>query len=173
MNIFQRALTSITRRKLKSLILLLIVIILGNIILSTLLIVQSVDGTRQSILRAAPVVSLEIDYTKLDELYKEQGQFDKPIEIPWLTFDDLDRIEADAGSYIKIVDYSAYAGIETKSLEPYTIMDGGYVRGPGETNYFTLQESAPHFPCWRSATRKSWKGAASPRRSWITAAPFC
>lgn len=147
MNIFQRALTSITRRKLKSLILLLIVIILGNIILSTLLIVQSVDGTRQSILRELPpVVSLEIDYTKLDELYKEQGQFDKPIEIPWLTFDDLDRIEADAGSYIKIVDYSAYAGIETKSLEPYTIMDGGYVRGPGETNYFTLQGvSAPIF----------------------------
>ena len=72
MNIFQRALTSITRRKLKSLILLLIVIILGNIILSTLLIVQSVDGTRQSILRELPpVVSLEIDYTKLDELYKE------------------------------------------------------------------------------------------------------
>ena len=49
MNIFQRALTSITRRKLKSLILLLIVIILGNIILSLLNILQSVDGTEPSI----------------------------------------------------------------------------------------------------------------------------
>ena len=101
MNIIKRALTSITRRKLKSLILLLIVIVLGNIILSTLLIVQSVDGTKQSILRELPpVVSLELDYNKLEELYADQGQYDKPVEIPWVTFDDLDRIEAD-GSYIK------------------------------------------------------------------------
>jgi len=147
MNIFQRALTSITRRKLKSLILLLIVIVLGNIILSTLLIVQSVDGTKQSILRELPpVVSLELDYNKLEELYADQGQYDKPVEIPWVTFDDLDRIEAAAGSYIKTLDYSAYSVLETKSLEPYSIMDGGYMRGPGETNYFTMQGvSAPNF----------------------------
>lgn len=59
-NLFRRGLISIGRRKQKSLILLLIIFILGNIMLSAMLITQSVDNTRESIVRGLPpVVSLE------------------------------------------------------------------------------------------------------------------
>ena len=140
MSLLKRALTSITRRKLKSLILLLIVLILGNIMLSTLLIVQSVDGTKESILRELPpVVSLDLNYEKLEEFYQNQEETEE-FEIPWITFDDLERIEAAGGAYIKTFDYSSIAGIESKSLEPYNMnLEGYMIGGPGEVNYFMLQ----------------------------------
>ena len=56
MNLYQRALASIVRRIPKTLILLIIVLILGNIMLSSLLIVQSVDETKGSNAQELPPI---------------------------------------------------------------------------------------------------------------------
>lgn len=115
MNFFKRAVVSVTRRKPKSFILLLIVLILGNIMLSSMLIVQSVDGTRETILkRLPPIVSLDFDFEAFQQ-ETEPGAAGG--ESPWLTFDDLDRIAAAARPYIKSYDFSFRTGMITDSLQ--------------------------------------------------------
>ncbi|MCW3488537.1 ABC transporter permease [Dethiobacter alkaliphilus] len=146
MNFFKRALTSITRRKLKSLIFALIVLILGNIMLSSLLIVQSVDGTKDAILRELPpVVSLDINHERLREIFESQSE-PGGIEIDFITFDDLERIEAASGTYIKSFDYSSMASFSTKSLEPYSGENEDYMFFGGDTPYFEVMGVAnPNF----------------------------
>ena len=75
-NLYQRALASIVRRIPKTLILLIIVVILGNIMLSSLLIVQSVDETKEAMSGTAARVSLSMD-EKYQELL-EDGVMDIP-----------------------------------------------------------------------------------------------
>lgn len=142
MHFLKRALISITRRKLKSAILLLIVLILGVIMLSTLLIVQSVDSTRESILRELPpAVSLMVNYEKLEEFFKDHYQGPVDFEMPWITFDDLERIETAAGHYIRTYDYSSSTGFETESLELYSHHDDNerVIVRPGGGNHFNLR----------------------------------
>ncbi|HHU30818.1 MAG TPA: ABC transporter permease [Firmicutes bacterium] len=115
MNYFRRALISIARKIPKTLILLLIVLILGNIMLSSLLIVQSVDGTKDAVLKELPpIVSLSFNFEKLNEMMMKGEDFG---EIKWLSFDDLDNIAAACGSYIKSYDYAVTTGMQTTSLE--------------------------------------------------------
>ncbi|NLP37117.1 MAG: ABC transporter permease [Firmicutes bacterium] len=121
MNLYQRALASIVRRIPKTLILLIIVLILGNIMLSSLLIVQSVDETKEAMLRELPpIVSLSMDFQKYQELLE-----DGVMDIPWITFEDLENIERAAGDYIKSYDYSMRSGLQTDSLQRVE-QEGGF-----------------------------------------------
>ncbi len=120
MNFFRRALVSISRRKMKSFILFFIILILGNIMLSSRVIVQSVDNTRESILAGLPpVVSLVADYEEIDRMIHSLD--DEEFEIPWLTFADLTRVKEAGSAYIKSYDYSSTWFLETDSLESFMV----------------------------------------------------
>ncbi len=149
MSFFRRALLSVTRRKAKSLIFLLVVLILGNVMLSTLLIVQSVEKTKDSVLQGLPpIVSLELDHEKLQQLFEEQyGPVD--IEIPWLTYRELEEIETAAGAYIRSYDFSTSFYLETDSIEPFTPDDEGmgFGRPYGDDvyHYMIMGVNIPNF----------------------------
>jgi len=142
-NVLQRALASMTRKKAKSLILLIIVFVLGNIMLSSLVIMQSVDSTREAMLRELPpIVSMQMDNEYIQEKMEEVDD-PQEMDIRLPDFDELEEIEEAGRDYIRAYDYSAHGSITTKSLDYYQPEDEsterGMVEDSGEGQYFTLR----------------------------------
>ncbi len=137
MSLLKRALLSVTRRKAKTTILLIIVIILSNIMLSTLLIVQSIDKTQKNILEGLPpMVTLQLDYEKIEHLYRMYDYDYTQVVIPWLTFNELELVMEACSAYILFYDYSTAIDIETRSLKSFYADNDDYY--DTEANYFYL-----------------------------------
>lgn len=145
MNLSRRVFLNITRRKVKTLILLFITIILGTIMLSSLLVIQSANNVKEAMLKKfPPIVSLEFDFDKFYEM--NNGERSDAIEYPWITLADLERIEETSRAYVKIWDYSTHCYIRTDSIKPYRTMPDEYYEGESQWLYFRLMGvSRPDF----------------------------
>lgn len=105
MGYFKRAITSITRKMGKSVILLLLVFILGNVIAGAISISQSVKNTEEAVTKGiVPVATIETDWDKYNQNVTydpETGQPDRPY--PQLTADQIEQMGA-----LPAVDYFDY-----------------------------------------------------------------
>lgn len=113
MNFFKRAFTSIIRRPGKSLILLALVFILGNVIAGAVSVQQAVGQTEASIRQGIGAVStIELDYNKLMTMSAdEQSQIKS---LPLSTIEQLGQSQ-----YVKYYDYNALGYIYSDSLKQY------------------------------------------------------
>ena len=104
MNIWKRAYLSITRRKLNSLVLLLIVFILANVLLTTLAITNSLQNTKEMVLNQfPPVVNINYEYNSND--VEEE-------EVPDLTPEMADELYKNTKNIVKNYDYSLYFSVK-------------------------------------------------------------
>ncbi|MCL1790875.1 MAG: FtsX-like permease family protein [Peptococcaceae bacterium] len=115
MNIIKRAMTSIIRKPGKTVILLILVFVLGNVIAGTISIRQAIHNT-ETHLRSqfSPVAFIGIDEAKLERIYRQNPEF-IPDEIPVEVFEKMGALP-----YVKYYDYSINASLESKSIQRYT-----------------------------------------------------
>ena len=108
MNFFRRAIANITRKPVKTIILLLLVFVLGNVIAGAVTIEQSIRNTEESVTKGmTPVATVEIDYRK---------------EIDWdnMKYLSVDQIEKlGALPSVAFFDYADQAGLQTTELQRY------------------------------------------------------
>lgn len=131
MNFFKRAMLSIIRRPGKSVILLVLIFILGNIIAGAISVQQAVANTEQSIRsQLGAAATLSLDYQNIDwEALGDQAP-------PALTVPEMEAVAA--LPQVKYFDYSAMAGLSSKSLKRVESEDNGVVVGVGNDAYFSL-----------------------------------
>lgn len=113
MNFIKRGLTSIARRKSKSIILLILIFILGNVIAGAISIEQAVKNTEKNIRnQIGGIATVEVDYNKIPQ----DPNFD---------YETIEYISADAINkigqlpYVKDYDYITQTGLETAELKHY------------------------------------------------------
>ncbi|WP_171014979.1 ABC transporter permease [Culicoidibacter larvae] len=132
MNFFKRAMLSIVRRPGKSVILLILIFILGNIIAGAISVQQAVANTEKSIRsQLGAAATLSLDYQNIDwEALGDQSP-------PSLTVAEMEAVAA--LPQVKYFDYSAMAGLSSKTLKRVESEDGGVVYGGmGTDTYFSL-----------------------------------
>ncbi|MCL1790876.1 MAG: ABC transporter permease [Peptococcaceae bacterium] len=114
MNIIKRAMTSITRKPGKTVILLILVFVLGNVIAGAISIRQAVGGT-ESILRTkmAPVVTIELDSKKVLALQERNPDFSRTS----LSVEIIEKLGA--LPYVKNFDYSIGTTLESRDLKRF------------------------------------------------------
>ena len=114
MNYMKRAILSVTRRKSKSLILLILIFVLGNVIAGAIAIQQATANAEKNIKQSMGSVSMvEMDYEKFFE--KNSGTDAVPPKI------DKETIEKIGGlSMVKQYDYSENATLYSSELKRYT-----------------------------------------------------
>lgn len=115
MNFIKRGFLGITRKKAKSLILLAVIFILGNLISGAVSIQQSTGNAESSIKeKLGSSATVELDYEAIDEL-SESEQMD--IEIQDVDIDLIKKIGE--LSYVKYYDYSMPTYLGSKNIESY------------------------------------------------------
>ncbi|WP_223702182.1 ABC transporter permease [Sutcliffiella deserti] len=115
MNFIKRGLLSITRNKGKSIILLLVIFVLGNLISGAISIQQATGNVETSIKeKLGAATTVELDHEALNEMSEEEwGEY----EIKNL---DLDLIKKIGGlSYVKYYDYNAIIQLGSKTIKSY------------------------------------------------------
>ncbi len=135
MNFLKRGLASVLRKPGKTVILLLIVFILGNVIAFAVSVGQAVgnaeDALRQRIGVAAVV---EVDYENLDEISQQTGEYP---ETETLTAEAIKKIGQ--LPYVKSFDYTVDFSLESNTLKKFYSQDGmSYVSDTGY-DYFSLK----------------------------------
>lgn len=114
MNFVKRGLISIKRKLAKSIILIIIIFVLGNIIAGAVSIKQAVKNTETSMRKSiGAVASLQLDYMKLE---KEQNL--ENFKIEYVSADTINKIGA--SSYVKYYDYSEGTSLKSTTLKRYT-----------------------------------------------------
>ncbi|WP_078382230.1 ABC transporter permease [Sutcliffiella halmapala] len=115
MNFIKRGLLSITRNKGKSIILLLVIFVLGNLISGAISIQQATGNVETSIKeKLGAATTVELDY---DALYEMSDEELREYEIKNL---DLDLIKKIGGlSYVKYYDYNTNIQLGSKTLKSY------------------------------------------------------
>lgn len=114
MNIIKRAWISITRRKVNSLILMLIVFILANVLLTTMSVTMSLNNTKETVLKQlAPVVSIDMDY---DKMYSQEGN-NEEVEVPKMDGKMAEELYQKTKSMVKSYDYSSWFSLNSKELK--------------------------------------------------------
>ncbi|MCM3618342.1 ABC transporter permease [Sutcliffiella horikoshii] len=115
MNFIKRGLLSITRNKGKSIILLLVIFVLGNLISGAISIQQATGNVETSIKeKLGAATTVELDYEALNEMSEEEMM---EYEIKNL---DLDLIKKIGGlSYVKYYDYNTNTYLGSKTLKSY------------------------------------------------------
>ena len=115
MNFVKRGLLGITRKKGKSLILLAVIFILGNLISGAISIQQATENAENNIKeRLGAKAMLEIDWEAYEELSKEERDNFVPEEL------GVDVIEqVGALSYVKYFDYNLETYLGSDSLKSY------------------------------------------------------
>jgi putative ABC transport system permease protein len=113
MNFAKRGITSVTRKPGKTMILLVLIFMLGNIIAGAISVRQAVDNTELN-LRAKmnPVATISYDQEKLEN-YSQNPGF-RPEMIPVETIEKIG-----ASPYVKYFDYSVMASMESPRLKKY------------------------------------------------------
>lgn len=112
MNFMKRGFTSIIRRPGKTIILLIVVFVLGNLIAGAISVKESVKNT-QKVLRdkIGAVLSVEVDYEKINQ----SGNYDVQIKsIPVETIDSIGKSE-----YVKYYDYISRTWLNSSKLKAY------------------------------------------------------
>lgn len=131
MNFMKRGFTSIIRRPGKTIILLIVVFILGNLIAGAISVKESVKNT-QKVLRdkIGAVLSIEVDYDKINN----SGNYDTQIKsIPVETIDSIGKSE-----YVKYYDYISKTWLNSSTLKAY--YDNS--QGGGEVGIFMTKVAA-------------------------------
>lgn len=115
MNFLKRAWLSTIRRKGKSLLLLLIVFILGNVIAGSVSINQASSNVEKKIKNSMGAkATLEADYEQMDK----DGVFEKEdFEFPTIGLDLIQTVGN--SSYVKYYDYNVMASMGSETLQPY------------------------------------------------------
>lgn len=115
MNFIKRGLLSITRKKLKSLILLAVIFVLGSLIAGAVSIQQATGNVEKNIKeRLGAAATIELDYEQLDSLSEEDWETVVIEDI------DLDLIKTVGElSYVKYYDYTMTTWLGSKSLKSY------------------------------------------------------
>ncbi len=115
MNFIKRGFLGITRKKGKSLILLAVIFILGNLISGAVSIQQSTDNVESTIKeKLGSSATVELDYEAIDEL-SEAELMDLEIQDV-----DIDLIKQIGGlSYVKYYDYSMPTYLGSENIESY------------------------------------------------------
>lgn len=131
MNFFKRGLLSITRKKGKSLILLLIIFILGNLIAGAISIQQATDSVETTIKeRLGTAATLDMDYEALNQMSDAEM-----MEFEWsnLSLDVIRQVgELD---YVKYFDYSTSTYLASDDLQPYQGENNEYAVDYGSVVY--------------------------------------
>ncbi len=131
MNFMKRGFTSIIRRPGKTVILLIVVFILGNLIAGAISVKESVKNT-QKVLRdkIGAVLSIEVDYEKINN----SGNYDVQMKsIPVETIDSIGKSE-----YVKYYDYISRTWLNSSTLKEYR--DNS--QGDGEVGIFRTKIAA-------------------------------
>lgn len=139
MNYLKRAFLSVERRKGKSLILLLVVFILGNVMAGAISVESGIKNTKNGILKSAGLVAtVEKDWEKMVELTEEEYK-----KVKSLTVENVKKIGS--SKYISYYDYTTSFGLTSKTLKRYVNENGGggIIPRPFETEevydeYFTI-----------------------------------
>ncbi|MCZ0703054.1 putative ABC transport system permease protein [Natronobacillus azotifigens] len=115
MNFIKRGFLSVSRKKTKSLILLAVIFILGNVISGSISIQQATDNVETSIKeRLGAAATVELDYEKIDQMSEEEHM---NLEISNL---DLELIKQIGElSYVKYYDYSFSTWLGSDTANSY------------------------------------------------------
>ncbi|WP_096186035.1 ABC transporter permease [Evansella halocellulosilytica] len=134
MNFFKRGLLNITRKKGKSIILLAIILILGNLIAGAISIQQATDNVETTIKeRMGTAATLELDYDAISNMSdSEMMEFEfSPL--------DLDLIkQVGELDYVKYYDFSTSTYLGSESLDSYQgegMEDHGYYQDEFNMNF--------------------------------------
>lgn len=129
MNFLKRAFLSLTRRKGKSLILLVIIFILSNVMAGSIAIGQASTNVEKTIkLQLGANATVELDWEKMQNWNEEQWS-----SMQYITPEMADKIGS--LSYVKYYDYSSEAYINSTTLTQY---DPNMVEVP-TMSYFPLK----------------------------------
>lgn len=127
MNFFKRALTSITRRPGKTVILLVLVFVLSNVIAGSISVKNALDNTEDAMLSQMGVeVNIQVDW---EAIYNDsKGDY----TVPSITAEMVESIGA--SEYVKTYDYSINTSYEMRGLKYFYSEDPGYEQS--ENNWF-------------------------------------
>ena len=129
MNFLKRAFLSLSRRKGKSLILLVIIFILSNVMAGSIAIGQASNNVEKTIkLQLGANASVELDWEKMQDWTEEQWN-----SLQYVTPEMADKIGS--LSYVKYYDYSSESYINSTTLTQY---DPNMVEVP-TMSYFPLK----------------------------------
>ena len=138
MNFFKRAITSIKRRMGKTLILLILVFVLGNVIAGAISIEQAVKNTEANMRKKiGAIATAELDYEKMNKFDEEDYK-----NLKYINTEQINKIGE--LSYVKHYDYTAQRGLQTKTLKRYvnpdfeSEMGRSYGLDGEEVTYFSL-----------------------------------
>lgn len=124
MNFIRRGIASIVRKPGKTIILLLIVFILGNIIAGAISIGQAVNNTEENLKKnITAAATVEWDYTEYEKYYEEYGDYPEYGNISADVYREIGEL-----SYVKYYDYSAYAGLYSRDMTNYSDPDSEYAQ---------------------------------------------
>ncbi|WP_062051899.1 ABC transporter permease [Bacillus sp. JCM 19034] len=135
MNFLKRGLLSITRKKGKSLILLAIIFILGNLIAGAISIQQATDSVEKSIKeRLGTGATIDYDHDALNQMSEEEW-----MEFEWTSL-SIDTIrQVGELQYVKYYDYSTSTYLASDDLESYQ----------GENNEYEVMYDGIYHPEFR------------------------
>jgi len=115
MNFIKRGLTSVIRKKSKSIILLILVFVLGNVIVGAISIEQAVTNAEKNIRRQiGGIVTIDLDWGKLPLKNEWELDYDKVEFITSKIIDDMGKLP-----YVKYYDYKNIAGVEATEIKRY------------------------------------------------------
>ncbi|MCL1853623.1 MAG: ABC transporter permease [Peptococcaceae bacterium] len=139
MNFSKRAVSSVVRKPGKTVILLVIVFILGNIIAGAVSVLQAA-GNAEITLRAkmSPVTGISVDGQKYAAMFDR----DPELEFETLTVETIEQIGA--LPQVKYYDYSDILSLETPSLERYALLEEGASARNQGMSYFLFR--GVHYP---------------------------
>ncbi|GIO22770.1 ABC transporter permease [Oceanobacillus sp. J11TS1] len=135
MNFIKRAFLGITRKKGKSLILLAVIFILGNLISGAISIQQATGNVESTIKeRLGTAATVDMDYEAWDKMSEEELETFEPEML------DIDLIKQIGDlSYVKYYDYNMTTWVGSESIEPYEDADLGEGFFSGDNMPFRLK----------------------------------
>lgn len=123
MNIFRRAYLSVSRRKAKSLILLIVIFILGNVIAGAYSIYRSTQNVEKQIkARLGSTSTIVYDDEKIGEWYEEHP--DEVLDLKPLGLATI--AEIGALPYVRYYDYELNTDLRSKSFQSLNLGEGDY-----------------------------------------------
>ncbi len=129
MNFAKRAMTSIMRRKGKSIILFILIFVLGNVIAGAISVRQATMNVEKNIKSSmGAVATINVDYENMKE-----EDFEK---LENLSKDKIEEIGK--SEYVKTYDYNMGTGFQSNTLKRYAVEGNEGMMMGGET-YFTIK----------------------------------
>jgi putative ABC transport system permease protein len=148
-NFIKRGILSVLRRPIKSLILLLIIFILGDVMAGAISVEQAINKAQKNVLnKTGAIATLEIDYEKTSNLNGDD--FQKKVKS--ISIDTVNRIGK--SKYLSYYDFTTSYSLQTNTLKRYATDDYPILKGdidlsssvirgeladnPNQTEYFNI-----------------------------------